>query len=280
LLAEFSATNQKVMDELKSYQEWLQKDLKPRAHGDFRIGAENYRRKLLYDEYIDIPLDRLLEIGMANLRLNQQAFKEKAAKIDPNKTAQQILEDGKDLPAPDKLLQTFRDTLERTEDFWRSIRLPGCRQVLRLCRDPSVSTSIDLRLHGHSGPFEKVARSLFQRHPAESVGRSGRWMSTWPGSTAGPSSPRQSMRLSQALRNFCGCHARLKIRKLLGCSSMPEGWALRRAMMLWLRPPRVTWTMTRPLKLRLASCKMLRNALHRRIEMHTGKMTFDQSVGF
>jgi uncharacterized protein (DUF885 family) len=142
LLVEFSASNQKVMDELKSYQEWLQKDLKPRAHGDFRIGAENYRRKLLYDEYIDIPLDRLLEIGMANLRLNQQAFKDTAAKIDPNKTAQQILEElEKDHPAPDKLLQTFRDTLGGLKDFLALHKIAGL-----------PSTSVDLRLHGHSRP--------------------------------------------------------------------------------------------------------------------------------
>src|SRR5262249_45203053 len=105
LRKEFQASNQKVIVELKSYQHWIEKDLKPRAHGDFRIGADNYRKKLLYDEMVDIPLDRLLEIGMANLRQNQQAFKETAAKIDPTKTPQQILEElEKDHPAPDKLL--------------------------------------------------------------------------------------------------------------------------------------------------------------------------------
>jgi hypothetical protein len=93
LLSEFKTTNQRVMDELKSYQQWLEKDLKPQAHGDFRLGADNYRRKLLYDEDVDIPLDRLLEIGMADLRRNQQAFKDTAAKIDPSKTPQQILEE-------------------------------------------------------------------------------------------------------------------------------------------------------------------------------------------
>jgi hypothetical protein len=84
LLAQFQSANQKVMDELKSYGQWMEKDLKPLAHGDFRLGADNYSKKLLYDEDVDIPLPRLLEIGMANLRENQQAFKETAAKLDPN----------------------------------------------------------------------------------------------------------------------------------------------------------------------------------------------------
>ena len=41
-------------------------------HGDFRIGAENYRKKLLYDEMVDTPLDRLLAIGYENLHHNQE----------------------------------------------------------------------------------------------------------------------------------------------------------------------------------------------------------------
>ena len=31
--------------------------LLPQSHGDFRIGAENYRKKLLYDEMVDTPLE-------------------------------------------------------------------------------------------------------------------------------------------------------------------------------------------------------------------------------
>src|SRR6185312_5879083 len=85
VLSEFHSVNQKVMDSLKQYQEWIQKDLKPQAHGDFRIGADNFSKKLLYNEDVDIPLPRLLEIGMANLRHNQAEFKAVAAKIDPNK---------------------------------------------------------------------------------------------------------------------------------------------------------------------------------------------------
>jgi len=49
LVTEFIRVNQAAMSELKNYQNWLQKDLLPRSHGTFAIGAENYRLKLLYD---------------------------------------------------------------------------------------------------------------------------------------------------------------------------------------------------------------------------------------
>src|SRR5207249_3004492 len=73
---------------------------------------ENYRKKLLYDEMVDIPLDRLLQIGQQDLARNQAEFKRIAAEIDPKRSAADILKDlEKEHPAGDKLLQTFRDVL-------------------------------------------------------------------------------------------------------------------------------------------------------------------------
>ena len=164
LLAQFQATNQKVMDELKSYGQWMEKELKPQAHGDFRIGADNYGKKLLYDEDVDIPLARLLEIGMANLRLNQQAFEDTAAKLDPNKTPREILAElEKDHPAPDKLLQTFRDTLGGLKDFLSQhhiVKLPS--EVLPIVEEtPPFARALTFASMDTPGPFEKVAKEAF-----------------------------------------------------------------------------------------------------------------------
>ena len=68
----FKQSNSGVLRSLKAYQAYLQSDVLPRSHGDFRIGAENYRKKLLYEEMVDIPLDRLLQIGYEDLRRNQR----------------------------------------------------------------------------------------------------------------------------------------------------------------------------------------------------------------
>src|ERR1700722_2617568 len=75
LLAQFQKSNDMAIDLLKRYQAFLQNDLLARSHGDFRLGANLFRKKLLYEEMVDLPLDKLLEIGMADLRRNQEAFK-------------------------------------------------------------------------------------------------------------------------------------------------------------------------------------------------------------
>ena len=87
LLADFHAANNAVIAALKEYEQWLKTDLLPRSKGDFRLGADTYAKKLLYEEMVDIPLDRLLEIGYDDLRANQKRFAETAARIDPKQDA-------------------------------------------------------------------------------------------------------------------------------------------------------------------------------------------------
>jgi len=63
LLAEFKLTNQAVIAALERYQKFLKEELLPNSKGDFAIGGDNYSKKLEYDEMVNIPLDRLLQIG-------------------------------------------------------------------------------------------------------------------------------------------------------------------------------------------------------------------------
>src|SRR5437879_3189152 len=92
-LREFAQANGQVLSALRSYQQFLQNDLLPRSGGDYRIGAETYRKKLLVEEMVDLPLDRLLEIGTADLRHNQGEFHRVARMLAPDRTPEQVLQD-------------------------------------------------------------------------------------------------------------------------------------------------------------------------------------------
>ena len=104
-------TNGAVIAALESYQQWLKSDLLPQSHGDFRLGAATYSKKLALDEMVDTPLPKLLEIAYADLHKNQAEFYRIAKEVDPNKQPRQVLDElTHDHPAPDQLLQSFRDT--------------------------------------------------------------------------------------------------------------------------------------------------------------------------
>ena len=108
--ADFAQSNAAVIDALKSYGAWMKSDLLPRSNGDYRLGADTFAKKLRYDEMVDIPLPRLLEIAYADLHKNQAEFARVAKEVDPSKTPQEVLAQLATLhPAPDKLLASFHD---------------------------------------------------------------------------------------------------------------------------------------------------------------------------
>jgi len=118
LLMQFKASNEKVIAELQRYQDFLKNDLLPVSKGDYRLGPELYRKKLLYDDMVEIPLDRLLQVGYDDLHKNQAELKRVAAQIDPSKTPEQVLAMlEEDHPKPDQLLQSFRGTFDSLIGF-------------------------------------------------------------------------------------------------------------------------------------------------------------------
>src|SRR5258708_32553225 len=164
LLAEFEQVNAAVIAALKDYEKWLRTDLLARSNGDFKIGAENYAKKLLYEEMVDVPLDRLLAVGYDNLRANQKTFRDVAAKIDPKKTPQQILEElEKDHPSADKLLDTFRDVNTKLRAFIlarKIITIPS--PVLPILEEtPPFARALTTASMDTPGPYETVAKEAY-----------------------------------------------------------------------------------------------------------------------
>jgi uncharacterized protein (DUF885 family) len=284
LLADFQRSNNTVIDALKRYQEYLKNDLLPRSHGDFRLGADVFRKKLLYEEMADVPLDKLLAIGMSDLRRNQEAFKQTAAKIDPSKTPQQILDEARlDHPAADHLLQSFRDVLGGLRDYITAhqiITIPS--PVLPILEEtPPFERALTTASMDTPGPYEKVAKEAF-------------FNVTLPEASWTPKEVEEHMEsfnrgtiISTAVHEaYPGHYVQFlwmqtipsKVRKLLGANSNAEGWAHYCEQMMLDEGYG-----NGDLKLRLGQLQdaLLRNARYIvGIEMHTGHMTYEQGIDF
>ena len=63
---------------LEDYKEWLQKDLLPRSDGNFRLGAEKYRKKLHFALASDLPMEEIMKRAKADLEQTQTAIYETA----------------------------------------------------------------------------------------------------------------------------------------------------------------------------------------------------------
>src|SRR5262249_41658845 len=158
---EFAQTNAQVLAALRAYQEFLRTNLLPRSSGDYRLGAETYRKKLLFEESVDLPLGRLLEIGMADLRKNEREVERGAQLLSPDRARERGLQEmGRDHPPPAELLQAFQNTFGDLRGFIadrRIVTIPS--PVLPVLEEtPPFMRALTFASMDIPGPFEKRAK--------------------------------------------------------------------------------------------------------------------------
>ena len=162
--AAFAQSNAAAITLLRQYQAWLKTDLLPRSNGDFRIGAETFSKKLLYDDMVTTPLDRLLEIGMADLHKNQTEFRRVADEVAPAESTTAVLAELQSMhPTPDQLMQTFRNTFDGLIAFIKEhhvITLPSDRRPT-LQETPPFERATTTASMDTPGPFERVATEAY-----------------------------------------------------------------------------------------------------------------------
>ena len=282
--ADFRSANRVVIAALTDYQTWLKTKLLSVSNGDFRLGPELYRKKLLYDEMVDTPLNRLLEVGYQDLRRNQEAFRATAAKIDAQRPAMQVLGDAsREHPAPTALLQSFRDVLGGLRDFITQhgiVTIPSTVPPI-LEETPPFMRALTTASMDTPGPYEKVAKEgFFNVTLPEANWPEVRVAEHMEGFSRGTI-------ISTAIHEAYPGHyvqflwlqqVQSKVRKLIQVSSNSEGWAHYCEQMMLDEGYG-----NGDLKLRLGQLQdaLLRDARYIvGIETHTGKMTYEQGIEF
>src|SRR5213595_746464 len=69
---------EKMAAALEDYKKWLQNDLLPRSDGNFRLGAEKFRKKLRFALASDLSMEEILKRAQADLQETQTAIYETA----------------------------------------------------------------------------------------------------------------------------------------------------------------------------------------------------------
>jgi uncharacterized protein (DUF885 family) len=231
LNAEFQKTNAAVVTALKEYQTWLKTDLLPKSNGDFRIGAENFSKKLQYDEMVNTPLERLLTVGMDDLHKNQAEFQRVAKEIDAKKKPSEVLAVLAAMhPAPDKLLDTFRGTFDGLIAFIREkyiITIPqGPKPTLQ--ETPPFMRATTTASMDTPGPFEtKATESYFNvtlPAPGDSPEDVASLMAAFNIGTIFSTSTHETYP-GHYMQYLWTSRAPSKLRKVFAANTNVEGWA-------------------------------------------------------
>jgi hypothetical protein len=289
----FAESNAAAIKVLREYQDWLKSDLLPRSNGDFRIGADSFSKKLLYDDMVSAPLDRLLEIGMADLHKNQAEFRRVAKEVDPSKSPADVLAQLQSMhPAPSEVMQSFRNTFDGLIAFINAhhiITMPADRRPT-LQETPPFERATTTASMDTPGPFEKAATEAYFNVTLPQPGDS-------PEDQAGiMAGLNVGTIISTSIHEVFPGHftqylweqrAPTKLRRVLSANTNVEGWAhYTEQMMLDEGYAQPGVGAKDPRESRLIRLGQLQDALLRDarfvagIQMHRGKFTLDQSREF
>src|SRR5437867_4031214 len=75
---ELAPLQEKTAAALADYKKWLQNDLLPRSDGNFRLGAEKFRKKLRFALASDMPMEEIMKRAQTDLQQTQTAIYETA----------------------------------------------------------------------------------------------------------------------------------------------------------------------------------------------------------
>src|ERR1043166_8356021 len=230
--SEFLESNRKAASALTDYAVWLERERLPKATADFALGEEKFRRMLRETELIDLPSQRLLEIGIARLEKEQRAFAEAAQQIDPSKSAPEVFKQIQaEHPTSESLLADINKNLENIRKFVVTRKLVTIPSEVRarVKETPQYRRATSFASMDTPGAFEKRStEAYYYVTPPESdwppVQRD-EWLTAFNFYTADvvsihevyPGHYVQFLRLNAS--------SATKVEKIFGSYAFTEGWA-------------------------------------------------------
>jgi uncharacterized protein (DUF885 family) len=160
----FPEANRKAANALNDYAAWLEREKLPKASLDFALGEEKFGRFLAQTELVDLSPQKVLEIGMAQLKAEQQAFADAAKKIDPNKSPIEVFKQiQSEHPAPDKLISDVAKDLDKIRKYVLNRHLASIPSEVRakVKETPQYLRATSFASMDTPGPFEKRATEAY-----------------------------------------------------------------------------------------------------------------------
>jgi len=160
----FHEANRKAANALNDYAAWLEREKLPKASMDFALGEEKFRRFLAQTELVDLPPQKILEIGLEQLKAEQTAFAEAAKKIDPNKSPIEVFKQiQSEHPTPQNLIPDVAKDLDKIRKYVLTRRLVSIPSDVRakVKETPQYLRATSFASMDTPGPFEKRANEAY-----------------------------------------------------------------------------------------------------------------------
>ena len=164
LMQAFNAANKSAIDAINGFADWLQKEKLPKANDKYAIGEASYKKMLLYNEGLTLSPERILEIGLKELKKEQDVFNAAAKTIDPNKKPVDVYHDlQKDHPTAENLIPDVKKNVEAIRKFLtdKSIVSMPATVNLKVEETPQFARATSTASNDDPGPFETKATEAY-----------------------------------------------------------------------------------------------------------------------
>lgn len=284
LLQQYEVAKQAAEEATRDFVQWLKQDLLPRSHGSFVLGEERYRKKLYYDEMVDLPLDSLLRVGARELERLESRYEATAKRIDPAVSLDELVQRMRhDHPAADSVIPFVNGLLENVRTYCISSKFIDVPSEVRCIvrPTPSFAASRSFASLDAPGPFETKADEAYYNitlaNPGWDSSRVEQHLQGFSRWTL-PSVSIHEAYPGHYVHFLYGKRAPGIVRKTMGCGSFAEGWGLYVEQALVDHgfakdDPRVEFGM-----LRWALVRACRFQVG--IRVHTRGMTMDQAIAY
>jgi uncharacterized protein (DUF885 family) len=229
---EFLESNRKAAAALADYAAWLEREKLPTASPDFALGEDKFRQFLTQTELVDLPPQKILELGLTQLRKEQKAFAEAAKKIDPDKSPVEVFKQMQsEHPPPEGLLADVGKDLEQIRKFVVTRKLVTIPSEVRarVKETPQYRRATSFASMDTPGAFEKRAtEAYYYVTPPEDdwpAAQKDEWLTAFNSYSADvvsihevyPGHYVQFLRLNASPAS--------KVEKIFGSYAFVEGWA-------------------------------------------------------
>jgi uncharacterized protein (DUF885 family) len=160
----FAKANAKLVDAIESYARWLKSDLRPKASGDYAIGAAAYRRMLNDADMVDLPLDQLEQVGVKELARLRAEFQKTAAEIDPKRSPAEVMESlSRTHPDASQVIPTVAAGLASIRAYVIAHHIATVpSDVMPMVREtPPYARATTFASMDSPGPFERTTEAFY-----------------------------------------------------------------------------------------------------------------------
>lgn len=232
LWKQFAAAKLEAQTATRAYVKWIRDDLMPTAKGSYVLGEDAYRKRLLYEEMIDLPLDSILAIGGRELARLEARYAETAARIAPGAPIELVA--GmmrRDHPTKEKLLDEVRALLGDLKNYCVSSGFIGipADDPLTVRATPEYAASRSFASFDGPGPLETQARDAYYNVTLPAAGWDSarveqhlQGYSRW----SLPSVSIHECYPGHFVHSLYMTKAPTLARKIMGSGSFSEGWGL------------------------------------------------------